>query len=79
VTGAEAGALGTGASDKKLPVGLMGYNRFPLDAPRRVDFYRRGLLGLNTLIAERLPLERTSRGLGELRRRDAQRSVTVVA
>src|SRR3546814_7685066 len=45
-------------SGKRLQGALMGANRFPVEIPRLVDFYLRGLLDLDTIIAERLPLER---------------------
>src|SRR3546814_9165420 len=43
--------VGLGALDllsgKKLQGAIMGYNRFPVDLPRLVDFYMRGLLDLD--------------------------------
>ncbi len=66
-------------SGKRLQGGLMGSNRFPIDVPRLVDFYRRGLLDLDTLIAEWLPLERINHAFDELRRGDSTRSVIVFA
>ena len=62
-------------SGKRLQGGLMGSNRFPIDIPRLVDFYRRGLLDLDTIIAERIPLERINHAFDELRKGDATRSV----
>ena len=64
-------------SGKKLQGGLMGSNRFPVDIPRLVDFYLRGLLDLDTIIAERLPLEHINHAFDELRKGDATRSVVV--
>ncbi|MES2338522.1 MAG: Zn-dependent alcohol dehydrogenase [Pseudomonadota bacterium] len=66
-------------SGKKLQGGLMGANRFPVDIPRLVDFYLRGLLDLDSIIAERVPLERINHAFDELRRGDATRSVVVFA
>lgn len=66
-------------SGKKLQGGLMGGNRFPVDIPRLVDFYLRGLLDLDSIIGERLPLERINHAFDELRRGDATRSVVVFA
>ena len=57
----------------------MGGNRFPVDIPRLVDFYLRGLLDLDTIIAERMPLARINDAFDELRRGDAARSVIVFA
>ena len=62
-------------SGKKLQGGFMGYNRFPVDIPRLVDFYLRGLLDLDTIIADRLPLARINDAFDELRRGDTARSV----
>jgi len=54
---------------------LMGGNRFPVDIPRLVDFYMRGLLDLDTIIADRMPIERINDAFDELRKGDAARSV----
>ena len=64
-------------SGKKLQGGLMGSNRFPVDIPRLVDFYLRGALDLDTIIAERLSLERINHAFDELRQGDTTRSVVV--
>jgi S-(hydroxymethyl)glutathione dehydrogenase/alcohol dehydrogenase len=66
-------------SGKRLQGGFMGYNRFPVDIPRLVDFYQRGLLDLDTIIAERLPLERINHAFDALRKGDATRSVVTFA
>ena len=66
-------------SGRRLQGGLMGSNRFPVDIPRLVDFYRRGLLDLDTLIAERLPLDGVNRAFDALRQGDAARSVIMFA
>lgn len=62
---------------KKLQGALMGANRFPVDIPRLVDFYMRGLLDLDTIVAERLPLDQINEGFDKLRKGDAARSVIV--
>jgi S-(hydroxymethyl)glutathione dehydrogenase/alcohol dehydrogenase len=62
-------------SGKRLQGGFMGSNRFPVDIPRLVDFYMRGLLDLDTIIADRMPLERINDAFDELRRGDTTRSV----
>ncbi|KQR84120.1 Zn-dependent alcohol dehydrogenase [Sphingomonas sp. Leaf343] len=66
-------------SGKRLQGGFMGGNRFPVDIPRLVDFYLRGSLDLDAIIAERLPLERINDAFDELRRGEATRSVVVFA
>ena len=60
---------------KRLQGGLMGSNRFPVDIPRLVDFYMRGDLDLDTIIADRLPLGEINRAFDELRKGDSTRSV----
>jgi S-(hydroxymethyl)glutathione dehydrogenase/alcohol dehydrogenase len=64
-------------SGKKLQGGLMGANRFPVDIPRLVDFYLRGLLDLDSIIAERIGLADINHAFDELRKGDATRSVVV--
>jgi S-(hydroxymethyl)glutathione dehydrogenase/alcohol dehydrogenase len=55
----------------------MGANRFPVDIPRLVDFYLRGLLDLDSIVAETIPLERVNEGFERMKRGDAARSVVV--
>ena len=62
---------------KKLQGALMGGNRFPVDIPRLVDFYLRGLLDLDSIIAETIPLEAVNDGFEKMKRGDAARSVIV--
>jgi S-(hydroxymethyl)glutathione dehydrogenase/alcohol dehydrogenase len=64
-------------SGKKLQGAIMGGNRFPVDIPRLVDFYLRGSLDLDSIIAERIPLERINEGFDTMRRGDSARSVIV--
>jgi len=60
---------------KKLQGALMGNNRFPVEIPRLVEFYMRGMLDLDTIIAERMPLERINDAFDALRVGDSARSV----
>jgi S-(hydroxymethyl)glutathione dehydrogenase/alcohol dehydrogenase len=73
--------VGLGAMDllggKKLQGALMGGNRFPVDIPRLVDFYLRGLLDLDSIVAETIPLERINDGFERMKKGDAARSVIV--
>jgi S-(hydroxymethyl)glutathione dehydrogenase / alcohol dehydrogenase len=55
----------------------MGGNRFPVDIPRLVDFYLRGLLDLDSIVAETIPLEGINDGFEKMKRGDAARSVIV--
>jgi S-(hydroxymethyl)glutathione dehydrogenase/alcohol dehydrogenase len=73
--------VGLGAMDllsgKKLQGAIMGMNHFPVDLPRLVDFYLRGLLDLDTIIAERIPLEKVNEGFETMRKGNHARSVIV--
>jgi S-(hydroxymethyl)glutathione dehydrogenase/alcohol dehydrogenase len=73
--------VGLGAMDllsgKKLQGAFMGANRFPVDIPRLVDFYLRGLLDLDTIVAETIPLDRVNEGFDRMKRGDSARSVIV--
>jgi len=64
-------------SGKKLQGVLMGSNRFPVDIPRLVDFYMRGLLDLDSIVAETIPLEQINDGFEKMKKGDAARSVIV--
>jgi len=64
-------------SGKKLQGAIMGGNRFPVDIPRLVDFYMRGLLDLDSIIAERIPLEGINEGFEKMKRGASARSVIV--
>lgn len=64
-------------SGKKLQGAIMGGNRFPVDLPRLVDFYMRGLLDLDTIIAERIPLSGVNEGFEKMKAGHSARSVIV--
>lgn len=64
-------------AEKKLQGCLMGSNRFPVDIPRLVDFYLAGRLDLDSVIAERIPLERINEAVAKLRTGESARSVVV--
>ena len=64
-------------SGKNLQGASMGGDRFPVDIPRLVDFYMRGLLDLDSIISETIPLERINEGFDQMKRGDAARSVIV--
>lgn len=73
--------VGLGAMDllsgKKLQGAIMGMNHFPVDLPRLVDFYMRGLLDLDTIIAERISLDQINQGFEKMREGHSARSVIV--
>ncbi len=64
-------------SGKKLQGAIMGMNHFPVDLPRLVDFYLRGLLDLDTIIAERIPLSEVNAGFEKMKAGHSARSVIV--
>jgi S-(hydroxymethyl)glutathione dehydrogenase / alcohol dehydrogenase len=64
-------------SGKKLQGAVMGGNRFPVDIPRLVDFYLRGLLDLDSIIAERIPLSAINEGFDKMKGGASARSVIV--
>ena len=66
-------------SGKKLQGAIMGGNRFPVDIPRLVDFYLRGLLDLDSIVAETIALEDINAGFDTMRRGDTARSVITFA
>ncbi len=73
--------VGLGAMDllggKKLMGAIMGMNHFPVDLPRLVDFYMRGLLDLDTIIAERISLGDVNAGFDKMRGGSHARSVVM--
>ncbi len=73
--------VGLGALDllggKKLQGAFLGGSRFPVDIPKLVDFYLRGLLNLDSIVAETIPLEQVNQGFEKMKRGDAARSVIV--
>lgn len=62
-------------SGKKLQGAIMGNTRFPVDIPRLVDFYLRGKLDLDSIVAETIPLEQINDGFEKMKKGDAARSV----
>ncbi len=64
-------------SGKKLQGAIMGGNRFPVDIPRLVDFYLRGMLDLDSIVAETIKLDQINDGFDKMKKGDAARSVIV--
>ena len=75
--------VGIGALDllsgKKLQGAYIGGARFPVDIPRLVDFYLRGLLDLDSIVAETIALEQVNEGFETMKKGGAARSVIVFA
>ena len=62
---------------KRVQGALVGGSRFTVDIPRLVDFYLRGLLDLDTMVAERVPITGINDAFDKLRQGDTLRSVVV--
>jgi S-(hydroxymethyl)glutathione dehydrogenase / alcohol dehydrogenase len=73
--------IGLGAMDllsgKKLQGALMGSNRFPVDIPRLVDFYLRGVLHLDAMIAKRISLSEINTGFDAMRSGETARHIII--
>lgn len=63
--------------ERRIQGSMMGSNRFPVDMPRLVEFYRRGLLKLDELISRRLKLDEINDAVSELRSGELARSVVM--
>lgn len=61
--------------ERRIQGSMMGSNHFPIDMPRLVDFYNRGMLKLDELIAQRLQLNQINEAIDELRSGKLARSV----
>lgn len=64
-------------SGKKLQGAIMGGNRFPVDIPRLVDFYMRGLLDLDSIVSKTISLSQINEGFEAMKKGDVARSVIV--
>jgi len=64
-------------AEKRIQGSLMGSNRFRIDMPRLVDFYKSGRLHLKELVSRQLRLEDVNQGLDALLIGDVARSVIV--
>ncbi len=62
-------------SEKKIQGCNMGSNRFRIDMPRYVDFYKRGLLNLDDMITQRRKLEDVNDALRAMKAGEVARSV----
>ena len=55
----------------------MGSNRFRIDMPRYVEFYKQGRLKLDEMISQRISLSDVNEAFVEMKRGDIARSVIV--
>lgn len=63
--------------EKRIQGSAMGSNRFRVDIPRYIDFYRTGRLKLDELISRRITLDEIGEGFDALARGETLRSVIV--
>ena len=75
--GQQRAAAGRSAAHGGVDLDRCGDNHFPVDLPRLIDFYMRGLLDLDTIIAERIPLEKINEGFEKMKGGHSARSVVV--
>ena len=64
-------------SEKRLQGCLMGSNRFRVDMPRLLEFYRQGRLNLDDMVSARIPLEGLNDACRALAAGEVTRSVVV--
>ena len=55
----------------------MGSNRFRIDMPRYVEFYRQGRLKLDEMVTKRIKLEQINQAIGDMKQGNVARSVIV--
>ena len=53
-------------AEKRIQGSCMGSNQFRTDAPRFIDFYFDGRLDLDSLISDRMPLDRVNDAMAAL-------------
>ncbi len=63
--------------EKKMQGSNMGSNRFRVDMPRYVEFYKQGRLKLDEMISQRIKLEDVNDAFEEMKRGDIARSVII--
>ena len=62
-------------AQKKLQGTNMGSNRFRIDMPRYIDFYRQGRLNLDDMISKRLKLDQVNEAFRLMKAGEVARSV----
>jgi S-(hydroxymethyl)glutathione dehydrogenase/alcohol dehydrogenase len=64
-------------SEKKIQGSMMGSNRFKVDMPKYIDFYRQGRLRLDEMITKRIQLEDINEAFRAMKAGEVSRSVIV--
>ena len=60
---------------RKIQGSVMGSNRFRIDMPRYIEFYRQGRLKLDELVSQRLKLEQVNLAFEDMKQGNVARSV----
>ena len=63
--------------ERKVQGSNMGSNRFRIDMPRYIEFYRQGRLKLDELISKRIKLDQVNDAFEDMKRGEIARSVIV--
>jgi S-(hydroxymethyl)glutathione dehydrogenase/alcohol dehydrogenase len=63
--------------ERRIQGSMMGSNRFRVDMPRLVEFYKQGRLPIQNLISGRLKLEQINDGFAALAKGGVARNVIV--
>ena len=61
--------------ERRIQGSWMGSNRFRIDMPRYIEFYRQGRLKLDELVSQRLKLDQVNEAFEDMKRGDVVRSV----
>jgi S-(hydroxymethyl)glutathione dehydrogenase/alcohol dehydrogenase len=61
--------------ERKIQGSSMGSNRFRIDMPRYIEFYRQGRLKLDQLVSQRLKLEQLNDAFDDMKEGQVARSV----
>lgn len=63
--------------ERRIQGCMMGSNRFRIDMPRLIDFYKQGRLKLDEMVSARIKLEQINEGFAALKQGGVARSVIV--
>ena len=61
--------------ERKIQGSMMGSNRFRIDMPRYIEFYRQGRLKLDELVSQRLKLHQINQAFEDMKQGNVARSV----
>ena len=61
--------------ERRIQGSNMGSNRFRIDMPRYIEFYRQGRLKLDEMVSQRLPLDQVNKAFEDMKQGHVARSV----